>query len=86
MLSTNTMHMVDYVALKARFQGSISHINSSGIAGFYASEYITTGGIAQQVTTLNMDKYIPSKTVTLPVIQPASMDVNPFQQAGVLLV
>ena len=52
MLSTNAM--VDCVALKARFQGSISHINSSGIAGFYASEYITTGGIAQQVTTLNL--------------------------------
>ena len=30
-----------------------------------------------------MGQYIPSKTVTLPVIQPASMDVNPFQQAGV---
>ena len=59
----------------------------SGIAGFYASEYITTGSIAQQVTTLNLfrnlGQYIPSKTVTLPVIQPASMDVNPFQQAGV---
>lgn len=25
----------------------------------------------------------PFKTVTLPVIQPASMDMNPFQQAGV---
>ena len=30
-----------------------------------------------------MGQYIPSKTVTLPVIQPASMDVKPFQQAGV---
>ena len=59
----------------------------SGIAGFYASKYITSGGIAQQVTTLNLfrnlGQYIPSKTVTLPVIQPASMDGNPFQQAGV---
>ena len=63
----------------------------SGIAGFYASEYTTstsvTSDIEQQVTTLNlfqnMGQYIPSKTVTLPVIQPASMDVNPFQQAGI---
>ena len=30
-----------------------------------------------------MGQYIPSKTVTLPVIQPASKDVNPFQQAAV---
>ena len=62
----------------------------SGIAGFYASEYITTGGIAQQVTTLNlfrnMGQYIPSKTVTLPVIQPASMDVNPFNKQVLILL
>eukprot|EP00731_Ephydatia_muelleri_P002008 Em0001g2008a len=62
----------------------------SGIAGFYASEYITTGGIAQQVTTLNlfrnMGQYIPSKTVTLSVIQPASMDVKPFQQQVLTLL
>ena len=63
----------------------------SGIAAFYASEYTTStsviSNIEQQVTTLNlfrnMGQDIPSKTMTIPVIQPASMDVNPFQQAGV---
>lgn len=63
----------------------------SGIAGFYASVYTTSTNsirdIEQQVTKLdlfrNMGQYVSSKTVTLPVIQPASMEMNPFQQTGV---
>ena len=62
-----------------------------GIASFYATQYITTStvvdGIEKHGTSanffMNLGQCIPSKTVTLlPTIAPASVDLNPFHQAG----
>eukprot|EP00731_Ephydatia_muelleri_P014407 Em0008g127a len=82
------------VLLKPDFMAPFQSSNLKtipGIASFYATQYITTTtviqGIEKHVTSANcfknLGQSIPSKTVTLlPTIAPASVDVNPVQQAG----